>query len=65
MKVKCIDDKIVQPHGDFTLNAEYEVVEVWANSYCVIDDVKDRNYVDKRSFELLKIKGRARVDEKV
>lgn len=54
MKVKCIDERIVKQLGDFTLNAEYEVVEVLVDTYCVIDDVKDRNYVYKSSFEVVK-----------
>jgi len=53
MKAKCINDKIAKPYGDFTLNAEYEVVDILDNFYCVIDDVKDRHYVDKHSFKII------------
>lgn len=53
MKAKCINVKIAKPYGDFTLNGEYEVVDILDDFYCVIDDVKDRHYVNKHSFKII------------
>lgn len=54
MKVRCSDIKITGEYGDFTLNKDYEVIEVLEDMYCVIDDVRDRNYVKKDSFKVIK-----------
>lgn len=54
MKVKCINGNIIKPYGDFTLGKEYMVVEELEDKYCVIDDVKDKNYVTKSSFKIIK-----------
>ena len=54
MKVKCTDIRIAGENGDFTLNRDYEVIEVLEDMYCLIDDIGDRNYVNKSSFETVK-----------
>ncbi|NFO40813.1 hypothetical protein FDB42_12040 [Clostridium botulinum] len=53
MKAKCIDKNISEPYGDFILGKQYEIIEISEVGYCVIDEVKDRNYVDKKSFKIV------------